>query len=239
MVEGVAVAVAGDIQPIDRHAFAVVGRGQRAIHHVLVGFIRGFGRVGVDFLGCRRQAEEVHVHAAHEGFFIGFGRGLDAFGFQLRENEMIDRRARPGFVLHLWRSGLNGRDERPVRLVFSSLADPLRQRGNLLLSESGLFRVWRGHGLVGIPGDDALKQQALLGFAGNDAVAGGFALLGKIGARVLLGVEAEGAGLVVRIGAVAGVTVVRQNRAHLTAEGDFLNSGSWRGSCGLGGGGVG
>jgi len=39
--------------------------------------------------------------------------------------------------------------------------------------------------------DDALQQEAFLGFAGHDAVAGRFARLGEVRAGVLLGIEAE------------------------------------------------
>ena len=239
VVEGVAVAVAGDIEPIDRHAFAVVGRGQRAIHHDFVGFVGGVGHEGIDLLWRRRQAEEVHVHAADEGFLVGFGRGRDAFGLKLGEDEVVDRSARPGFVFHPWHGRLRGSDKCPVRLVFRTLADPLGDGGDLLLGERRLFPVRRRHDLVGIFGGDALEQEALLRLAGHDAVAGRLACLGKVGARVLLGIEAKWAGLVVRIRAVAGEAVVRKDRADLGAEGDFLKRGSCRGSCGLSGGGVG
>ena len=188
VVEGVAVAIAGDIEPIDRHAFAVVRRGQSAVHHVFVGLVRGVGRVGVDFLGSRRQTEEVHVHAADEGFLVGFGRGRDAFGLELGEDEVVDRRARPGFVFHLRQGGLRGSDKCPVRLVFRALADPLGDGGDLLLGERRLFRVRRRHDLVRVFGGNTLKEEAFLGLAGNDAVAGRLAGFGEIRARVLLGV---------------------------------------------------
>ena len=101
VVEGVAVAVARNVEPVDRHALAVVGRGQSPIDHVFVGFVRGVGEVGVDVLGGWRQAEEVHVHAADKRFLIGLGRGCDALGLEFGEDEIVDRRARPGFVFHL------------------------------------------------------------------------------------------------------------------------------------------
>ena len=42
--------------------------------------------------------------------------------------------------------------------------------------------------------DDALEKETILGFAGHDAIAGSFSGLGEIGARMLLGIEAERAG---------------------------------------------
>ena len=121
-------------------------------------------------------------------------------------------------------------------LVFGTLADPFGNDGDLFPGERRFFRVRRGHDLVGVRGDHALQQQALLGLAGNDAVAGGFAFLGQVGPGVLLGVEAERAGLVLGVRAVAGEAVVRKNRKDLGAEGDFLASesrgGDWR--CGIG-----
>ena len=201
-----------------------MGRGQGAVHHVLVSFFRGVGHEGVDLLGSRREAEEVHVHATHEGFLVGFGRRFDALGFELRQDKMIDRSARPGLVFDLGNGRLHRRDERPVRLVFGSLTDPIGERSDLLLGERRFFCVWRRHGLVRVFCDDALEQEAFLGFAGNDAVAGRFSRFSEIGAGVLLGIETERTGLVVRIGAVAGEAVVRQNRQHLGAEGDFIAS---------------
>ena len=222
MVDGITVAVTGDIEPIDRHALTVVGRGQGAVHHVFVGFLGGVGHVGIDHLGRRRQAEEVHVHAAHERFLVGFRRGFDAFGFELGEDEMVDRSARPGLVFDFRHGWLLGGDKRPVGLVFGSLADPLGERGDLLLGHRGLFRVGRGHDRVRIGGDDALEKETLLRLAGNDAVARRFAFLGQVRAGMLLGIKPERAGLIVGIRPVTGEAIVRKDREDLGAEGNFF-----------------
>jgi hypothetical protein len=110
-----------------------------------------------------------------------------------------------------------------MRLVFRTLADPLANNRNLLLGERRLFGGGRGHDFVGIVRHDALQEQALLGLARHDSEAGWLARLGEVGPGMLLGVEAEGTQLVFGVRAVAGEAVVRQNRAHLTAEGNLLH----------------
>ena len=62
----VRVGVAGGVEPVDRHALAVVRRGQQAIDDLLVGVGRCVGEEGIDLGRRRRQAGQVERHAADE-----------------------------------------------------------------------------------------------------------------------------------------------------------------------------
>ena len=57
--EPVGVGVAGGIQPIERHAFAEVRRGQQAVHLLLVGSGGAVLQEGLQFLRRRRQTSQV------------------------------------------------------------------------------------------------------------------------------------------------------------------------------------
>jgi hypothetical protein len=72
-VEAVRVGVAGEIEPAERHAFAIVRRGEQAVHLLLVG-IGGFvGEEGGDLGGRGREAREIEAEAAQQRGAIGFG----------------------------------------------------------------------------------------------------------------------------------------------------------------------
>ena len=82
-VDAVRVAVAGDVEPVARAMLTVVGRGEVAVDHVLVGVGRGVLEEGVELGGSRREAGEVERDAADEGAAVGGGGGSEGLGFEL------------------------------------------------------------------------------------------------------------------------------------------------------------
>ena len=94
-VVAVGVGIAREIEPLHRHALAVLRQGQQAVHLLLVGVGGLVGEEGVDFGGGGRQAGEVEADAAQQGGAVGLGRGLESLAFQARQHQAVDRIARP------------------------------------------------------------------------------------------------------------------------------------------------
>ena len=70
----VGVGVAGAVEPVHRHALAVVRRREQPIDELLVGVGRRVGEEGVDLGERRRQAGQVEGHPADQRGAVGLGR---------------------------------------------------------------------------------------------------------------------------------------------------------------------
>ena len=110
----VAVGIAGQVKPVAAPALAVVGRGQRAIHHPLVGVGAGVVDKRFNLLRRRRQTQHVQIHATNERVAIRLGAGGDSFLFQSGQDERVDGVAHPGGVFHPGRFRPNDGLEGPV-----------------------------------------------------------------------------------------------------------------------------
>ena len=95
---------------------------------------------------------------------IGFRRGLQTCSFQLGQHKAIHRRLHPGFVLHDRLRHALRLDQRPVRLPWGTLGDPLLHQGNLRRLQF-LVRLRRRHDLILVLGKKPLKQTALVRLA--------------------------------------------------------------------------
>ena len=175
------------VEPVPRPALAVVGRGEQPIDQPGISVGRGIGHERLDLGGLGRQADQVEGQAADQGPTVGFGRGLETLRLQLRQDEAVDRVARPRLVLDLGRRGIFDRLEAPVSGALAeversdlrgraglgrhrpggSALDPLGQDGDLLGRELGLRRHPEVFGVA-----DGLDQEALLGLAGEQGRAG-------------------------------------------------------------------
>ncbi len=71
VLKAVGVGVAGAVEPVHRHALAVMGRGEQAIDERLVGPGRRSARNASTSAGCRRQADQVERQPADQRGAVG------------------------------------------------------------------------------------------------------------------------------------------------------------------------
>ena len=77
-----------------------MGRGEEAIDEAIVGVGARVIEEGGEFGGGGGKAGEVEGEAADEGWFVGFGGGVEVFFFEAGEDEIIDWVAGPGLVFY-------------------------------------------------------------------------------------------------------------------------------------------
>ncbi len=107
-LEAVGLGVAHQIEPVGRHALAVVRAGQQPIDHLFVGVGRSVLEKGVLFVEGRRQAGQVEGDAAQQAQLLGGRRWFHPGGILAREDEGVDGVDAPGLVV-------DGRQVRPPR----------------------------------------------------------------------------------------------------------------------------
>ena len=100
-----------------------------------------------------------------------------------------------------------------MRLVLRAFVDPALERGDFFGREATDLRLGRGHDFLLVGAFDAEHQFALGAVAGDDHRGAIFDAEGAF-----LRVEAQLRLAALFIGAVAMVTLVRKDRAHLAAE---------------------
>src|SRR5438105_12685790 len=66
LFETLALGVAGEVQPMPRPAFAVMGRGQELLDHLLEGLRRSVGQESIHFLWSWRQADQIEIRPAQQ-----------------------------------------------------------------------------------------------------------------------------------------------------------------------------
>ena len=223
-VEAVGIGVAGGVEPVAAHVFAVALGFEEAGDEFFVGVGGGVGEEGVDFLEGGREAGEVEGDAADEGFFGSFGGGGEIVFGEFGLDEVVYWISDFGFwISDLGRLQFDWRFEAPVFLVFGAFVDPAFEGFDLRGGEFFVGFGW-GHDFVLVGGEGAVDDGAGLGVAGFDgesAVDGGVGAFGSVEAEVGLaffGVEA-----------VAGEAVVGEDGADVAVEVE--------GACGVGGAG--
>ena len=222
-LEAVAIGVAGDIEPVGGHTFAVAGGSEEAIDDLGQGVGRAIGEKRIDFREGRREAGEVEGKPANKGGAVGCGLGCEFAAGEPVEREPVDgrrreRRERGGLGFEVWdlggRSGHGGeRLEGPVVLKGCTLVDPALEDGDFRRREAADFCVGRRHHFLRVGAGDAEDDFALRASAGDDY---GRAILFTEGS--LAGIEAEFAFAAALIGAVAMEALVREDRPHLAAK---------------------
>ena len=210
------VRVTHHVQPADGHALAVVRRGEQALDELGVGVWRLVIHERVHLFGLGRQAEQVEVEPARERAAVGLGRGLEAKRLEARLHEMVHG------VLAGGDGGLHRRHVSPVRLILSPLSDPALEQ-ILLRTRELLVRVRRRHQVVGVFGEDAFDQLALVGLAGNE---------GLLRDGVLAHIEAELGLALLLVGAVAEEAVVREDGSDVAVVIHPLRASGGRGESG-------
>ena len=101
------------IEPVPGPALAIMRRGQQPVDHSFISLWGIVSQEGRDFLRRRRQTREIEGHAAQQCGLVGRRRRGEAIRFHLGEKEAVNRRARPGPVLHHRRRGVADRLKSP------------------------------------------------------------------------------------------------------------------------------
>lgn len=119
----------------------------------------------IDFLRCRREADEIVIDATHQRFRRRIRRGLQMGGLDLRENKPVDVAPRPGGVFHRWNGGIVHRHVAPELFPFRDAQTHLlfsRRRGGG--HDGSGARIGRSHLYPLLEdGDFLVRQLALLG----------------------------------------------------------------------------
>ena len=114
LVVTVGLTVVNHVEPVSGPAFAVMRRGEQAIHKMLVGQGIGIGHKGFNLRGARRETQKVEVQTPNQRSSVGGGRRTEALGGQRLLNERVDRMDRNGAGSREGRDGWPGeRLQRP------------------------------------------------------------------------------------------------------------------------------
>lgn len=211
------IAVAGEVEPWDGHAFAEVRGGEEAVDGCGEGggaVLGGIGDEGVDFCDAGGETGEVERDAAEETCGVFFRGVLETGGGETGADKGVDGCGGVGYLGDGDRfDGLEG----PVAGPCGAVLDPAFKE--VLVGWGELFGfVWRGHDVVGVMGGDAAEEFAVFWVAGDDGGVTGFGFA----EGGFLDVEAEVAFAFVGIGAVAGEAVFGENGADFACEVDLL-----------------
>ena len=86
-VVAVSVAVMHHVKPVPAPALTIMGTGEQPIDECLVGVGIGVVDERLDFLGSRRQADQVEREATDQGAAIGLGAGLESLPLERGQDE--------------------------------------------------------------------------------------------------------------------------------------------------------
>ena len=196
------VGIPDQVQPVNGHPLAEVRRVEECFQQSLVAVGTPVLGEGFDHGRVGRQPGQVEAEPARQRPAVGLGDRLQVVGGQLPPHEEVDCR----------RAGRSIRSPRlevgPMFLVLGTLLDPRREDPLLRVSEN-LVRHLRWHGQERIRVRDPLDQLARRSVARLDHAAG---------QRVVTPVEAESRLASVRIRAVAGKAVLREDRSDIPVE---------------------
>ena len=204
------VRVPDQVQPVDRHALAVVRGLEHGIQEPLVGVRPAIPREGLGILRPRRQAGQVEADAAGQRPAVSLLHGPQALFGEPCVHQMVDRSRAVGRVRPL------RPDVGPVLLVLGALLDPRLDQLLLAVRQPLVGRDGRHH-QHGTRLADAVDQPAARGVPGLDHPPSQH-LLAPVQAQVGL------PGIAIR--AVAGEAVLGKDGADVAVELHPL--GGWR-----------
>ncbi len=90
----------GDVEPVPPPALAEVRRGEQTVDERFISDRRRIVDERIDFLGRRRQSDQVERQSACQGRAVGVVRGANVPGFEGRQEEAIDIGGGPGTIAH-------------------------------------------------------------------------------------------------------------------------------------------
>ena len=208
----VAVAVANEIEPMDRHSFTKLRPGEQVVHQA--GHVGRFGRgETINCLGGGWQPDQVKVNPAREDVRRSWFGGLELSCLQLGQDEMVDGVPWPGAVEHAGDTRPLGRDVRPVLFELGPLGDPVVQLGFLFRGQR-LAAVLRRHHVVMIRGVDTLVERTFFRGTRHEDFVCVKCVAEDIEPKVRL--------TLVAVKAVTGETVVREDRPNIPVKLDRL-----------------
>ena len=211
-VETVRVGVTGQVQPLHRHAFAVVRGVEQAVDLLLVGVRAGVGEELPHIGGLWRQARQIETQSAQQGSAIRLLREPQLQSPQPPQHERVDLVGRPACLDDVRdrrpHRGLKG----PVRCPLGASVDPASDRFHLV-RRGVAVRRWRRHARYLLRVAHPLEEPAGLGVARDDHL-----VAAAVGERAFTGVEPQVGLPGVGIRAMAGKAVVRQDRPHVLLE---------------------
>ena len=225
---GHALAVARQVQPVTAPALSVSRRVEQPLDDRRKGMRRIIRHESRDFLGCRRQSDQIECRPANQHAFLRGRYRPQPIGLHSGEDKAVDRGARPLPIVDVRQFRLAYRLERPelakfrsddvfvLRLLFGNcesglgphrpIVDPLPQVGDLFLAEL----LGRRHLEFRVRARNRLKQETRFGFAGHDSRTPATAF-----EKVLAGIETQTAHAGFR---VTGVAILREQRPHTGLE---------------------
>jgi len=190
-----------------------MGACQKAIDVLFVRIGRSIRHEGIDVGGHWRQAREVEGQPAGQRHLVGLGIRMHALLLEPAENEAVDRRPRPGGVLHLGLSGAIDAFERPVTAIFGPLGDPPLQDLSFGRRDR-LVDTRRRHHDVGVGARDPRDDLALRGITRYNSRRAAI----ELGDGSVTHVEPQARLPVFGIRTVAGKAPIRENRPHVAVE---------------------
>ena len=139
------VGIADEVEPVDGHAFAVAGRGEKEIDF---GFDCGLrvvlesGQEAIAGFGCGWKAGEVEVKAPNQGDGIGIRRRRNGFLLESPQNEAVDPIDRPILTLNDGGGVLEGGLVSPRLVIPGTFGDPLPEKCEFLIGDLFVGLRW-------------------------------------------------------------------------------------------------
>src|SRR5262245_52252172 len=96
--EPLAFRVTSEVQPVARPLLVVMWAAEQPVDNLLERPGRVIGQERVDLFRRRRQAGQIECRAAQQSDLVGGRRRLDAFAFELRQDESVHRSLDPGAI---------------------------------------------------------------------------------------------------------------------------------------------
>jgi len=203
------VGIAHQVEPVHGHPLAVVRRRQQRVDKSVVGVRACVRDERGHLLDRGGQADQVERQSPGQRRAIGLGGGGQADLLLTHGQQCVDRMGRRR---RDWqRRALDG-CKRPVILPRGTGSNPLAQHLNLLPRELLACRR-RRHPQGIVTACNACKQFALVGLARGDRL-----MIADRGRGARLGVEPQVGFALVLVGAVAGETILGQDRPDVAIE---------------------
>src|SRR5262249_34617846 len=134
-VVSVSVCIPREVQPLNGHPLAVVRGAEERVDARLVSIRGPIRQKGIDFRRRWRQACKIKGHSPQQCSAVGFGRWLESFFLEPRQNKIIDGVMRPSRGSDRGRVDSNGSHIGPMLLPFRALIYPAPDQSLLVVAK--------------------------------------------------------------------------------------------------------